>query len=147
MKTFSPTPKDLTRKWYLIDASELPLGRMATTVARLLIGKDKPTFAPHVDGGDFVVVVNAGLLRVSGTKERDKVYHRHSGFPGGLHKRTLGEQRELNPAKVVEHAVRGMLPDNKLRAPRLKRLKVYADANHLHAAQGPIAVSSSKDSK
>jgi len=147
IKTFSPKAKDLTRKWYLLDASEQPLGRLATAAARLLIGKDKPTQSPHFDGGDYVVVINAASLKTQPNKMQRKTYYRHSGFPGGLHKRSLAEQVNLNPSKVIEHAIRGMLPDNKLRDPRLKRLKVYVDENHHHEAQVPIKLDPVKGKK
>lgn len=137
MKTFSIKSKDITRQWHLLDASESPLGRLATVAARLLIGKDKPTLTPHMDGGDFVIVVNARELIVTGNKSKGKTYYRHSGFPGGLYKRSLEEQMGRNPEKVIEHAVRGMLPVNKLRDGRLKRLKVYSGPEHEHAAQKP----------
>lgn len=137
MKTYSAKPKDVTRQWYLLDASTMPLGRLSTVAARILIGKDKPSFTPHLDIGDFVVVINAGSLKVSGDKETSKLYHRHSGFPGGLYKRTLGEQKEIDPTAVVTHSVRGMLPVNKLRRERLARLKVFAGPEHAHAGQNP----------
>lgn len=137
MKTFSPKPKDLTRRWYLLDASQMPLGRLASTAAALLIGKGKPTFSPHFDGGDFVVVINAQTPVISGAKAKDKVYYRHSGFAGGLHSRRLEEQLSRDPTKVVYQAVRGMLPANKLRPERLKRLKIYSGGDHQHQAQNP----------
>lgn len=137
MKTYSAKPKDVTRSWYLVDASELPLGRLSTRVAQLLTGKSKPQFTPHIDCGDFVVVVNAATLKVTGKKLTDKVYYKYSGYPGGLKERTLSEQLERDPTKVIFDAVRGMLPANKLRDGRLKRLKIYADAEHNHEAQKP----------
>ena len=137
MKTYSIKAKDISRQWYLLDAAELPLGRLAVVAAKLLLGKDKVTASPNLDGGDYVIIVNANNLLVSGKKGRDKAYWRHSGFPGGLHKRRLEEQMSLDAAKIIEHAVRGMLPDNKLRAGRLNRLKIYADDQHQHAAQTP----------
>lgn len=145
MKTYSAKPKDITRKWYLLDASTLPLGRLSTIAARILIGKDKPQFTPHVDIGDYVIVVNAASLVVTGDKKVGKDYWRHSGFPGGLYKRTLSEQLERDPAKVVTKTVRGMLPVNKLRKGRLMRLKVYTDDRHSHEAQGPIEYSKLKE--
>ncbi|OGL30302.1 50S ribosomal protein L13 [Candidatus Saccharibacteria bacterium RIFCSPHIGHO2_02_FULL_47_12] len=141
MKTFSQKPADVTRKWYVIDASEATLGRVSTVVARLLIGKDKPTVTSHVDGGDFVIVVNAANLKVTGNKMLDKVYYRHSGHPGNLRARRLEEQMALNPTKVIEKAVYGMVPVNKLRDGRMKRLKIYAGAEHDHAAQKPEQLS------
>jgi large subunit ribosomal protein L13 len=137
MKTFSAKPKDISRQWYLIDASSMPLGRLSTIAASLLLGKGKPTVTPHIDGGDFVVIINSDKLKVSGDKEHKKDYYRHSGFPGGLYKRTLGEQAERDSTKIIRHAVRGMLPDNKLRKDRLARLKVYTDDQHSHAGQNP----------
>lgn len=137
MKTYSAKPADIKRKWYVLDASKMPLGRLSTLAARLLLGKDKPQFTPHIDVGDYVIVINAGSLKVSGQKTSKKEYFRHSGYPGGLYKRTLGEQMERNPAKVIEKAIRGMLPVNKLRKARLERLKVYSGAEHAHAGQDP----------
>ncbi|HSE29606.1 MAG TPA: 50S ribosomal protein L13 [Candidatus Saccharimonadales bacterium] len=139
-KTYSQKPAEVTRKWVVVDASEDNLGRVATTVAKYLIGKYKPSYTAHIDGGDFVVVVNAAKVKVSGTKMDDKMYYRHSGFPGGIKERTLKEQLEINPAKVIELAVTGMLPKNKLVDGRLKRLKIFAGADHNHAAQSPVKV-------
>jgi large subunit ribosomal protein L13 len=140
MKTFSAKPSDVTRKWYVIDASEAPLGRVATRVATLLMGKGKPQFTQHIDTGDFVVIVNAGNLKVTGNKMEDKKYYRHSGYPGGLHEASLKEVIEKKPERAIYEAVRGMLPINKLRDPRLLRLKIYAGAEHNHAAQKPEAI-------
>lgn len=137
MKTYSAKPKDVTRKWYLLDASKMTVGRLSTVAASLLIGKGKPSFTPHIDVGDYVVIINADNLKVSGQKATDKAYYRHSGFPGGLYKRTLAEQQERDATKVIEHAIRGMLPVNKLRKARLARLNVYAGAEHKHAGQNP----------
>jgi large subunit ribosomal protein L13 len=136
-KTFAPRPSDVTRSWYVVDAADVPLGRLATQVAQILRGKHKPTFAPHVDGGDYVVVVNAAAVAVSGSKELDKRYYRHSGYPGGLTELTLGEMRAKHPERIVERAVRGMLPKNKLGRQVIKKLKVYAGPDHPHAAQSP----------
>jgi large subunit ribosomal protein L13 len=136
-KTFSAKPTDVTRKWYVVDASEVTLGRVATQVAVLLTGKSKPQFTKHIDCGDFVVVINAASLKVTGDKLTSKMYYHHSGHPGGLRERTLQEQMNLDPTKVLEHAIRGMLPVNKLRDARLARLKIYADADHKHEAQKP----------
>lgn len=141
MKTFAQKPADVTRKWYLVDASEAPLGRLATTVASLLIGKAKPSFTSHVDGGDYVVVVNAQNLVVTGGKEAKKVYYNHSGYPSGLRTRKLGE---MDPVEVIEKAVRGMIPANKLRDGRMARLKVYADHQNPHEPQQPEKLSISK---
>jgi len=141
MKTYSAKPSDVTRSWYVVDASEASLGRVATQVATLLTGKGKPQFTKHIDCGDYVVVINARDLKVTGDKLTAKKYYHHSGFPGGLRERTLQEQLELDPTKVLEHAVRGMLPVNKLRDERLARLKIYADAEHKHEAQKPVVIS------
>jgi large subunit ribosomal protein L13 len=147
MKTFSAKPTDIYRKWYVLDASELPLGRLATKAASLLLGKGKPTITPHMDGGDYVIVINSSSLVVTGNKARDKKYHRHSGFPGGLYTRSLSEQMERDPNKVIFDAVRGMLPVNKLQDGRLARLKIYPDEQHNHTAQKPITVSLKKGNK
>ena len=136
-RTFTPTPGDLERRWYVVDADGVPLGRLASEVAKLLRGTHKPTFAPHVDGGDFVVVVNAAKVVVTGTKETDKVYYRHSGYPGGLRAEPLATVRARHPERLVESAVRGMLPKNKLGRRMFKKLKVYAGPEHPHAAQAP----------
>lgn len=137
MKTYSAKPADITRKWYVIDASELPLGRVATRVADLLIGKSKPTYTPHVDGGDYVIVINSDKLVVTGKKLEDKTYYRHSGYPGGLKETSLKFEIEKDSTKVIQHAVKGMLPANKLRDDRLARLKIYRDGEHNHSAQKP----------
>ncbi len=140
-KTYSQKPTEVERKWHLIDAAEAPtLGRLSAKIATLLSGKNKATFTPHTDGGDFVVVINAEKVKVTGNKEEDKMYYRHSGFPGGLKEAPLKELREKNPAMIIEKAVCGMLPTNKLRDDRMKRLKVYAGAEHNHAAQKPEKV-------
>lgn len=137
MKTYSQKPAQVERQWYLIDASSAPLGRLSTLAASLLLGKGKPTVTPHTDGGDYVVVINAGKLMTTADKAAKKVYYRHSGYPGGLYSRTLEEQRQKEPAVLIQKAVRGMLPDNKLRRQRLQRLKVYAGSEHEHTAQKP----------
>ena len=139
-KTFSQKPADVSREWFLVDASELPLGRIATIIADKLIGKSKPTYTPHVDGGDYVIVINAAKVVVTGDKETGKIYYRHSGFPGGIKDATLAEVREKAPEKIIENAVRGMLPKNKLSAGRMERLKVYAGEEHAHTAQKPKKV-------
>ena len=140
MKTFVQKPAEVSRKWLQIDASEATLGRVATTIAKYLIGKYKPTYTAHVDGGDFVVVVNADKLVVTGDKMEDKKYYRHSGYPGGIKERSLKEQIARDSTKVIVDAVRGMLPKNKLVDARLKRLKVFVGAEHTHAPQQPQAV-------
>lgn len=136
-KTFSGKPQEITRDWYVIDASQVPLGRLATAAASYLTGKGKVRYTPHVDGGDFVIVTNAAKLKVTGNKLESKRYRRHSGFPGSLKERTLKEQLKLDPTRVIYHAVRGMLPKNKLAEPRLARLKIYADNNHPHEVNKP----------
>lgn len=141
MKTFSAKPSDVTRKWYVIDASEAPLGRIATKAATLLTGKGKPQFTQHIDTGDFVVIVNAANIKVTGQKLTDKKYYRHSGYPGGLHEASLKDVLANNPERAMQEAIRGMLPVNKLRDGRLQRLKIYAGAEHNHAAQKPEAIS------
>jgi large subunit ribosomal protein L13 len=140
MKTYSQKPAEVTRKWVLVDASTGTLGRVATTIAKYLIGKYKPTYTAHVDGGDFVVVTNAARVQVTGDKLTDKKYYRHSGFPGGIKERTLQEQLNRDATKVIVDAVAGMLPKNKLVDGRLKRLKVYVDDAHTHAPQQPVKV-------
>ena len=137
MKTYSAKPTDVVRKWYVIDASEAPLGRVSTQIATLLTGKGKPQFTKHIDCGDFVIVINAAKIVVTGGKESKKMYYHHSGFPGGLKESTLTDKLEKDPTHALQHAVRGMLPVNKLRDGRLARLKVYADENHNHEAQKP----------
>ena len=136
-KTYSPKPGDIERVWYVIDASGAPLGRLSTEVAQILRGKGKPTYAPHMDGGDFVVVVNADKVYVSGNKETDKVYFSHSGYPGGLRAQTLEQVRRDHPERLVEQAVRGMLPKNRLGRQMIRKLKVYAGPDHPHEAQNP----------
>lgn len=141
MKTYSAKPSDVTRKWYVVDASEASLGRVATQVATLLTGKGKPQFTKHIDCGDFVVVINAKDTVVTGGKETKKVYYRHSSYPGGLKEATLAEKMEKDPTFAITNAVRGMLPVNKLRGGRLLRLKVYAGSDHQHEAQKPTPIS------
>ncbi|HSX00064.1 MAG TPA: 50S ribosomal protein L13 [Patescibacteria group bacterium] len=141
MKTYSAKPSEVTRKWYVIDASEVPLGRMATQVASLLLGKGKPMFTHHIDTGDFVVIINAANIQVTGTKMDTKMYYRHSGYPGGLTELTMREKQAKDPTSAVYAAVRGMLPVNKLRPARLERLKIYAGAEHTHAPQKPETIS------
>jgi len=139
-KTFSIKPSQVSRQWILIDASEAPLGRIATLAAKHLIGKYKPSYTPHIDGGDYVVIINAGSLVTSGNKLTDKSYFRHSGFPGGITETTLAEQLKKDPTKVVSGAIRGMLPKNKLMTERLARLRVFAGSEHTHAAQTPVKI-------
>ena len=137
MKTYSAKPTDVTRKWYVIDASDATLGRISTVAAQLLLGKGKPQFTKHIDCGDFVVIINAANLVVTGNKLIAKMYYHHSHYPGGLRETSLKEQLEKDPTKVIEHSIRGMLPVNKLRDDRLNRLKIYAGADHKHEAQKP----------
>lgn len=141
MKTYSAKPTDVTRKWYVVDASEAPLGRVATQIATLLTGKGKPMFTHHIDCGDYVVVINAGTTKVTGKKLDQKMYYHHSHYPGGLKEATLKEKMEKDPTHALFHAVRGMLPVNKLRDGRLQRLKIYAGAEHQHEAQKPQEIS------
>ena len=136
-KTYSPKPGDISREWFVVDATDLPLGRLASHIASILRGKHKPTFAPHVDGGDFVIVVNAEKVAVTGGKETDKQYYRHSGYPGGLSAMNLGEVRAKHPERIMETAVKGMLPKNRLGRQMLRKLKVYAGPDHPHAPQKP----------
>jgi large subunit ribosomal protein L13 len=147
MKTFSLRKEDVTRQWHLLDASEVPLGRLSTVAASLLLGKGKPTITSHVDGGDYVVVINADQLVVTGNKLDNKNYYRHSGYPGGIYKRTLREAKEKDSTAVIRHAVRGMLPDNRLRDGRLLRLKIYTGEVHNHTAQQPKPYSLKKGKK
>jgi large subunit ribosomal protein L13 len=137
VRTYSPKPGDVPREWHVIDATDIVLGRLATHAATLLRGKHKPTFAPHVDTGDFVIVVNAGKVALSGNKREDKFSHRHSGFPGGLTSVPFGELLDKNPRRAIERAVWGMLPKNRLGRKMLKKLKVYAGPDHPHKAQQP----------
>jgi large subunit ribosomal protein L13 len=139
-KTFSQKTVDIDRQWYLIDAAEAPLGRAATKIANLLIGKSKVTYTPHIDNGDYVVVINADALVVTGDKETGKIYYRHSGFPGGISSATLKEVRTKNPERIIEQAVKGMIPKNKLASDRMARLRVFAGSDHTHTAQTPKKV-------
>lgn len=141
MKTYSAKPSEVTRKWYVLDASEITLGRLSTTAAKLLTGKDKPMFTHHIDCGDYVIVVNAKDLVVTGNKMEDKMYYRHSQYPGGLKEMSLKQKMEKDPATVVRASIRGMLPVNKLRADRLARLKIYNGPEHDHAPQKPETLS------
>lgn len=139
-KTYSQKPSEIKRRWILIDASQAPLGRVATTIAKYLTGKYKPTFTPHMDAGDYVVVINAQKAVVTGTKETDKKYYRHSGFPGGIKEASVAEIRTKHPERLIEAAVKGMIPRNKLAAERLKRLRVFPGEMHDHTAQTPEKV-------
>ena len=137
MRTYVPKPDEITRDWVLVDAGDQVLGRLATEVARILRGKHKPTFTPHLDTGDFVIVVNAGKVRVTGDKMADKVYYRHSGRPGSLRSETLRERLEKYPERAIQAAVWGMLPKNRLGRKLMRKLKIYRGAEHPHQAQQP----------
>jgi large subunit ribosomal protein L13 len=137
MKTYSAKPGEVARDWYLVDAEGQTLGRLATQIADTLRGKRKPQFTPHVDTGDFVIVVNAEKIRVTGNKLDQKRYYRHSGYPGGIRSRTLREQLDRRPTEVIRTAVRGMLPKNRLARKQLVKLKVYAGPEHPHESQNP----------
>jgi large subunit ribosomal protein L13 len=137
VKTYSAKPKELEQRWYLVDAEGQTLGRLATRIADTLRGKRKPEYTPHIDTGDFVVVVNAEKIAVTGKKREDKIYYRHSGYPGGLRQRTLGEELARRPTEVLRKAVKGMLPRNRLARRQLTKLKVYAGPEHPHEAQNP----------
>lgn len=137
MRTFTPKPGDVERHWHVIDATDVVLGRLASHTAQLLRGKHKPVFAPHVDTGDFVIIVNADKVALTGNKREQKVAYRHSGFPGGLRATGYTKLLDENPQRVVEKAVRGMLPKNSLGRQMLRKLKVYAGPEHPHAAQKP----------
>jgi large subunit ribosomal protein L13 len=147
MKTYSAKPTDVTRNWYIVDASEIPLGRLSTKIATLLTGKEKPIFTHHIDCGDYVIVINAEKLVVTGNKLKGKMYYSHSNYPGGLKEATLEEKMAKDPTSVIIQSVRGMLPVNKLRSERLKRLKVYVDENHNHEAQKPTKLTLKRSSK
>jgi large subunit ribosomal protein L13 len=137
MKTYSAKPGEIQRDWVVVDAEGKTLGRLATVIAERLRGKGKPAFTPHVDTGDFVVVVNAEKIAVTGNKLDDKMYYKHSGYPGGLRQRTLREQLDRQPTEVLRKAVKGMLPRNKLGRAQLTKLKIYAGPEHPHEAQAP----------
>lgn len=137
MKTYSAKPGEIERKWLEIDADGKTLGHLAVEVTNLLRGKNKPEFTPHVDCGDFVVVINAEKIKVSGSKETDKVYYRHSGYPGGFKKETLDSLRSRKPQAIIEKAIKGMLPHTSLGRKQFTKLKVYAGSEHPHKAQKP----------
>ena len=143
MKTYTAKPREIEQAWRLVDADGQILGRLATEIADTLRGKNKPAYTPHVDTGDFVIVVNAEKVRVTGKKLDQKIYYRHSGYPGGLRERTLAEQLARRPEDVIRKAVKGMLPKNKLAASQLRKLKVYAGPEHPHAAQNPAPLKES----
>lgn len=137
MKTYSAKPETVKREWFVIDAAEQTLGRLATEVARRLRGKHKPEYTPHVDTGDYVVVINADKVKVTGNKTTDKMYHHHTGFPGGLKSISFDKLQDKKPEMIIELAVKGMLPKNPLGRAMYKKMKVYAGAEHPHAAQQP----------
>ena len=137
MKTYSQKSSEIAREWWLIDASTLPLGKLAVIIADKLMGKSKVTYTPHTDNGDYVVVINAKNLQVTGNKLNDKMYYRHSGFPGGIKELSLKEVIEKDPSYAIKEAVKGMLPKNKLAADRIARLRVFDGAEHAHTAQNP----------
>ena len=137
MKTFSAKPADVKHEWFVIDATDKVLGRVASEAARRLRGKHKAIYTPHVDTGDFIVVINAAKLRVTGAKETDKVYYRHTGYPGGIRQQTFKEMQAKHPGRALEKAVKGMLPRNKLGRAQLTKLKIYAGPEHPHEAQAP----------
>ena len=140
MKTFSATPSDIDKKWILIDAEDLVLGRLATQLATVLRGKHRPEYSPHADCGDHIIVINAEKIRVTGNKESDKIYYHHTRFAGGLKSITLEKQREKHPERIIEAAVKGMMPKGPLGRSMLKKLKVYAGGEHPHTAQQPEAM-------
>ena len=140
MKTFSAKPETVKRDWYVIDATDKVLGRVATEIARRLRGKHKPEYTPHVDTGDYIIVINADKIAVTGNKETDKLYHHHTGYPGGIKSISLDKQRDKHPERILETAVRGMLPKNPLGRAMFRKLKVYRGAEHNHAAQQPKAL-------
>ncbi len=137
MKTYSQKASEINREWWIVDASSMPLGKLAVVIADKLMGKSKVTYTPHIDNGDYVVVINAKQIQVTGDKMVQKKYYRHSGFPGGLKELKLEEMIEKYPERAIEAAVKGMLPKNKLAAERLKRLRVFDGAEHTHMAQSP----------
>lgn len=140
MKTFMQTKETVDRKWYVIDAAGLPLGRVATKAAHILRGKNKPTFTPHIDCGDYVIIINASKVKLTGNKLNDKMYYNHSGFPGGLRERNAKTMIEKYPVEMVERAVKGMLPNGRLGRDMYRKLFVYADENHNQAAQKPTTI-------
>ncbi|MGB5933874.1 MAG: 50S ribosomal protein L13 [Anaerolineae bacterium] len=137
MKTYATKPEDIERRWYVVDAEGKILGRLASEVAKILRGKHKPYFAPHLDTGDYVIVINAAKIRVTGKKLKDKIYYRHSGYPGGLRSTTLAEMLRKRPTRVIRLAVRGMLPHNRLGRAMMRKLKIYEGESHPHQAQNP----------
>ncbi len=141
-KTRSARPADIKRRWYIVDANQEIVGRLASRVASVLRGKHKPSFTPHVDTGDYVIVINADKVRFTGRKETGKKYYAYSGYPGGLKERTVAQMRRRKPEHLVRHAVKGMLPKGPLGRQMMRKLKVYASANHPHVAQQPVTLES-----
>ena len=141
MKTYSLKKEEVQRNWFVVDATDRVLGRVATKIADKIRGKDKPTFTPHTDGGDYVIVINAEKIKVTGSKFNNKMYYRHSLYPGGLKSQTFKELNEKNPERVIEEAVKGMLPKNKLANQIIKKLKVYSGSVHPHIGQQPKELS------
>jgi large subunit ribosomal protein L13 len=144
VKTYIPKESEIVRNWYIVDAEDAVLGRLSTEVASILRGKHKPQFTPHLDAGDYVIVVNAEKVRVTGAKEQQKQYYRHSGYPGGIRSRTFGEMLERHPERVIQIAVRGMMPKNALGKRMLKKLRIFVGPEHPHSAQQPIELNVSK---
>lgn len=138
MKTYTATPSTIKRDWYVVDASDKVLGRLASEIAKRLRGKHKPEYTPHMDTGDYIVVVNAARIRVTGNKTEDKMYYRHSGYPGGIKSTNFAKLRDKSPESIIEIAVKGMLPKGPLGRQMFRKLKIYADAEHKHTAQQPI---------
>ena len=147
MKTYFATNENVQRKWYVVDAKDKVLGRLATQIAIHLRGKHKPEYTPHADAGDYIIVINAARVQVTGKKAESKLYYRHSGFPGGLKERTFEEQQAKDPTQTIELAVKGMLPKNPLGREMLRKLKVYAGAEHPHTAQQPIELNLEQEGK
>ncbi|MCK9611188.1 MAG: 50S ribosomal protein L13 [Candidatus Cloacimonas sp.] len=138
MKTLTPSPSDIQRKWYIVDAEGKPLGRLSTKVATILCGKNKPYYVPNIDTGDYVIVINAAKVRVTGMKALQKVYKSFSGYPSGLKEIPYGKVLEKHPERIIEHSIKGMMPKNKLGRAMFKKLKVYPGAEHPHSAQKPV---------
>lgn len=140
MKTYFATNENIEHKWYVVDASGKVLGRLATQIAKYLRGKHKPEYTPHADAGDYIIVINAEQVKVTGKKSQDKIYYRHSGYPGGLKETPFNKLQEKDPTQIIELAVKGMLPKNPLGRAMLRKLKVYAGAEHPHTAQQPVEI-------
>lgn len=147
MKTYSMKAGEVNHTWVIVDASTAPLGRVASLIATRLTGKYKPTYTPHIDNGDYVVVINAAHVVVTGNKETAKKYYRHSGYPGGIRERSLADVRRENPARIIEKAVAGMVPRNKLHAERMKRLRVFPGSEHTHEPQKPTMIAVKETTK